>query len=285
MMNKWYYTLIRLLLSVFTASLLLHPTVWAAGAAPANIRKHVREAVTQLRALPLEHREAALAEIAGLLYSDSGNSVYSRKIKSETVEIRRGTKVVEKVKIPYTPILQGACFVDSKGRVHNFYATLDKKKGNDQLIQRWKMAKLNIYKAGKEAVLAEFEAELQDMHTERGIYFLKQMNPSLRAALFAEVLGLLYHDDGREVYTGKPAYSTISGIRVPYKSYRSGAKFVDAHGNRHSIAEVREKANAQSKAWRTWWPGVKLNLHCAGEKRIFAAFEQEISAMKKQARK
>lgn len=263
------------------------PTVCAAEKInePPAIRQYVRNAATHLKGLPLALREAALAEISGLLYSDSGNSVYSSKTKSETVEIRRGTKVVEKVKVPYKPIQQGARFVDSKGDVHDFYATINKLKGNDQLTQRWKLAKLYIYKAGKNAVLAEFEKELEDMHTQRGIYFLKQMAPELRAALFAEVLGLLFHTDGREVYTGKPAYSTISGRRVPYKAYRSGAQFVDAEGNTHGIAEVREKANSQGKAWRTWWPGVKLNLHCAGESRIFAAFKDEITAMKQHARK
>lgn len=276
-------TLLFLLLGFQAAFLPVHAAEKAD--VPPSIRPYVRKAATHLKGLPLAQREAALAEISGLLYSDSGNSVYGSKTKGETVEIRRGTKVIEKEKVPYTPIRQGARFVDSKGNVHDFYATIGKLKGNDQLTQRWKLAKLNIYKAGKDAVLAEFESELKDMHTQRGIYFLKQMAPELRAALFAEVLGLLFHDDGRDVYTGKPAYSTISGYRVPYKAYRKGAKYIDAEGNTHGIAEVREEAHTHGKAWRTWWPGVKLNLHCAGESRIFAAFEDEISAMKRHARK
>lgn len=73
--------------------------------------------------------------------------------------------------------------------------------------------------------------------------------------------------------------------RVPYPEYREGAKFVDAQGKVHGIAEVRAAANERGKAWRTWWPGVKLNMHRAGQDAILAPFKAEIKAMKEEANK
>lgn len=83
---------------------------------------------------------------------------------------------------------------------------------------------------------------------------------------------------------GGRCIATIGGERVPYPEYREGAKFVDAQGKVHGIAEVRAAANERGKARRTWWPGVKLNMHRAGQDAIFAPFKAEIKAMKEEAK-
>lgn len=255
----------------------------AAGAAPVNVKEHTRQVSSCLRKMPRAQRDAVLAEKRGLLFMENGSSAYSSKKGSEVVEVTQRGKVVEKVRVPFYYVQQGAKFIGGDGKLYDFYAA---RRGNTAQKQDvWKLAKLHIYRAGNEAAFASFADELQELEVQRGIYFLRQMPPVLRQALFAEVLGLLYLEGGQNAYTGKTKYSTISGERVPYPEYRSGAKYRDALGNEQSIAQVRAEENERGKAWRTWWPGVKLNMHRAGQKRILAPFKAEIKAMREHTTK
>lgn len=255
----------------------------AAGAAPVNVKEHTRQVNICLRKMPRAQREAVLAEMRGLLFMENGSSAYSSKRGSELVEVSQRGKVVEKVRVPFNYVQQGAKFIGCDGKLYDFYAA---RRGNAALKQDvWKQAKLHIYRAGNEAAFEAFAEELQELEVQRGVYFLRQMTPVLRQALFAEVLGLLYLDGGQDAYTGKTKYSTISGERVPYPEYRNGARFMDAQGNEQGIAEARAAENERGKAWRTWWPGVKLNMHRAGQKPILAPFRAEIKAMREHTRK
>lgn len=251
----------------------------AAGAAPVNVKEHTRQVNICLRKMQRAQREAVLAEMRGLLFMENGSSAYSSKRGSELVEVRQRGKV----RVPFNYVQQGAKFIGGDGKLYDFYAA---RRGNAALKQDvWKQAKLHIYRAGNEAAFEAFAEELQELEVQRGVYFLRQMTPVLRQALFAEVLGLLYLDGGQDAYTGKTKYSTISGERVPYPEYRNGARFMDAQGNEQGIAEARAAENERGKAWRTWWPGVKLNMHRAGQKPILAPFRAEIKAMREHTRK
>ena len=255
----------------------------APGSAPVNVKEHTRQVNSCMRKMPRAQREAVLAEMRGLLFMENGSSAYSSKRGSETVEVRQRGKVVEKVRVPFNYVQQGAKYIGGDGKLYDFYAA---RRGNAALKQDvWKQAKLHIYRAGNEAAFEPFAEELQELEVQRGIYFLRQMTPVLRQALFAEMLGLLYLDGGQDAYTGKTKYSTISGERVPYPEYRNGARFMDAQGNEQGIAQVRAEENERGKAWRTWWPGVKLNMHRAGQKPILAPFRAEIKAMREHASK
>ena len=256
---------------------------WAKESIPVNVREHTQKATSFLRQLPRAQREAALAEMRGLLFMEDGNSAYSSRTGSETVEVRQGRKVIGKTKVPFRYVQQGAKFIGTDGKLYDYYAAQRSDGGRKR--EAWKQAKLHIYRAGTDAAFIAFAEELKALEVQRGIYFLKQMRPELRAALFAEVLGLLYLDNGGDAYTGQTCYSTIGGERVPYQGYREGAKFVDAQGKAHSIAQVRAEENERGKAWRTWWPGVKLNMHRAGQDAILAPFKAEIKAMKEHAAK
>ncbi len=271
----------RLLLILMGGMMLVR--VIAGAAVPVNVREHTQKVTSYLRQMPRAQREAALAEMKGLLFMENGSSAYSSKKGSETVEVKQGRKVIGKAKVPFRHVHQGAKFIGTDGKLYDFYAAQRSDKGRK--TDAWKQAKLHIYRAGADAAFTSFAEELRELEVQRGRYFLKQMSPELRAALFAEVLGLLYLEDGRDAYTGRTLYSTIGGERVPYPEYREGAKFVDAQGKVHGIAEVRAAANERGKAWRTWWPGVKLNMHRAGQDAILAPFKAEIKAMKEYANK
>ena len=264
----------RRLLLILMAGMMLVGLI-AGAAVPVNVREHTQKVTSYLRQMPRAQREAALAEMKGLLFMENGSSAYSSKKGSE--------KVIGKAKVPFRHVHQGAKFIGTDGKLYDFYAAQRSDKGRK--TDAWKQAKLHIYRAGADAAFTSFAEELRELEVQRGRYFLKQMSPELRAALFAEVLGLLYLEDGRDAYTGRTLYSTIGGERVPYPEYREGAKFVDAQGKVHGIAEVRAAANERGKAWRTWWPGVKLNMHRAGQDAILAPFKAEIKAMKEYANK
>lgn len=250
----------------------------AAGAVPVNVKEHTRQVNSCLRKMARVQRDALLAEVRGLLFMENGSSAYSSKKGSELVEVKQRGKVVEKVRVPFFTVQQGAKFIGGDGKLYDFHSA--RRGGSAQKQDVWKLAKLHIYRAGNEAAFEAFAEELQELEVQRGIYFLRQMPPVLRQALFAEVLGLLYLEGGQDAYTGKTKYSTISGERVPYPEYRSGAKYRDAQGNEQGIAEARAAENERGRAWRTWWPGVKLNMHRAGQKPIMAPFKTEIKAMR-----
>lgn len=255
----------------------------ARAAVPVNVREQAQKAASSLRQMPRVQREAALAEMKGLLFMENGSGAYSSKTGSETVEVRQGRKAIGKAKAPFRHVHQGAKFIGTDGKLYDFYAA--QRSGKGRKTDAWKQAKLHIHRAGAEAAFASFAEDLRELEVQRGIYFLRQMSPELRAALFAEVLGLLYLEDGRDAYTGKTLYTTIGGERVPYSEYREGARFADAQGKAHGIAQVRADADARGKAWRTWWPGVKLNMRRAGQEAILAPFKAEIKAMKGHAKK
>lgn len=250
---------------------------------PVNVEQYARSATNSLRKLPRVTREAALAEMSMLLFMPDGSDAYSSKMGSDTVEVRQGSKVMGKTRVPYRYVTQGAQFIGTDGQLYDYYAAQRSVGSSAHKKDAWKQAKLYIYRAGKDAVSSRFQDELKEMEVQRGIYFLNQMSPELRAALFAEVLGLLFLEDGSDAFTGKILYSTICGERVPYRAYRSGAMFVDAQGQERSIDQVRKAENDRGKAWRTWWPGVKLNIHHAGQEAIFAPFRKEIRAMEEYA--
>lgn len=251
-------------------------------AAPVNVKEYAREAAKSIRTLSKLTREAWLAQQRELLFCEDGQSAYTGRIASEEVNIKRGNRT-EIHRNTYKEVRREAVFIGSDGKLYNFRAVCDQHSKDERKANKWKAAGFYTTRAGQKAALAPFTEEMQILEVQRGIYFLRQMRPELRAALFAEVLGLLYLEDGKDAYTGKTCYSTIGGERVPYPEYRKGAKFVDAQGKVHSIEQVREDENARGKAWRTWWPGVKLNIHRAGQGTIFAPFMVEINAMKKQA--
>ncbi len=249
---------------------------------PVNVKEHTRKATGKLKQLPRVTREAALAEISGLLFMHDGRKAYSSKTSSERIPIMHKGKVTGETRIPNRSVFKGAVFVGSDGKVYDFYAALP---DTDAQRQAWKQAKLHIYHAGKDVILKRFEDERRELEIQRAIYFLRQMEPELRQALFAEMMGLLYLEGGTEAYTGEVLYSTIDGERVPYQGYRKGARFRDSMGSSRSIEQVRSEASKRGKAWRTWWPGVKLHIHHVGHKEIFAAFKDEIQAMRKHAGK
>lgn len=254
----------------------------AESAAPVNVKEYAREAGKHLRALPKVAREALLAQQRELLFCEDGQSAYTGKTGTEKVTVRQGKKT-EIRRNNFREVRREAVFIGSDGQLYNFRAVCDQHGKDGRKAEKWKAAGFYITLAGQKAALAPFEEDLQALEVQRGIYFLRQMRPELRAALFAEALGLLYLEDGRDAYTGKTRYTTIGGERVPYPEYREGAKFVDAQGKVHGIAQVRADEAARGKAWRTWWPGVKLNMHRAGQDAIFAPFKAEITAMQERA--
>ncbi len=248
-----------------------------------NIKEETRKATNYLKKLKREEREAALAEMAGLLYMEDGSNAYTKEKGRDKVEVKVGKKVVEKVSVPHRRVKQGALFVGSDGRVYNFYAALPQSSTNPHKRETWKLAKLYMYRAGKQAVSARFADNLAEMEVRRGIHFLQQMSPELRQALFAEALNLLFMDDGKSGYTGRTLHSTINGERVPFQEPRSGARFMDAQGVKRGFSQVRDEANKHGKAWHTWWPGVKLHMHHVGQEKILAPFAEEIQSMHKHA--
>lgn len=253
-------------------------------AIPVNVKEYTREVEKNLRALPKVSQEAMLALQRELLFCDDGRSPYTGATGSEKVTIKWGRQE-KKHEMSFKEVRREALFIGSDGQLYNYRTVCDQHGKDSKKATKWKTARFYINRAGQKAALAPFAKVMHEMEVRRGIYFLKQMNPELRQALFAEVLGLLYLDDGQDAYTGKTRYSTIGGERVPYPEYRAGAKFIDAQGKVHGIAEVRAEANARGKAWRTWWPGVKLNAYRAGQEAIFAPFKAEIEAMREYARK
>lgn len=274
----------RLLLILMAGMMLGGISAGAEESIPVNVREYVREAGKNLRGLPKMTREAWLAQQRGLLFCEDGRSPYTGATGSEKVTIKRGKKV-ETHRNSFKEVRREAVFIGTDGKLYNFRAVCDQHSKDARKADKWKAAGFYASRAGEKAALASFAEELQALEVQRGIYFLKQMSPELRAALFAEVLGLLYLDNGGDAYTGRTLYSTIGGERVPYPEYREGARFVDAQGKAHSIAQVRAEENERGKAWRTWWPGVKLNMHRAGQDAILAPFKAEIKAMKEYANK
>lgn len=274
----------RLLLILMGGMMLGGISAGAEESIPVNVREYVREAGKNLRGLPKVTREAWLAQQRGLLFCEDGRSPYTGKSGTEKVTIKRGRKE-ETHRNSFKEVRREAVFIGSDGQLYNFRAVCDQHSKDARKADKWKAAGFYTSRAGEKAALAAFAEELRELEVQRGRYFLKQMSPELRAALFAEVLGLLYLDNGGDAYTGRTLYSTIGGERVPYPEYREGARFVDAQGKAHSIAQVRAEENERGKAWRTWWPGVKLNMHRAGQDAILAPFKAEIKAMKEYANK
>ncbi len=254
-------------------------------ATPGNVKSYARKAGNSLRNLSREQREAIFAEARGLLFMSNGTDAYKKTTSSDLVEIKKGKKVIERTRVPFRQVNQGAQFIGSDGKLYDFFATIAHHNQSPRATQLWKQAKLYIYRAGQKAAFASFADDLEAMEVQRGIYFLRQMPPELRGALFAEMLGLLYLENGREAYTGVTKYTTISGERVPYQGIHKGTKFVDAMGTVHDFERVRSEENSRGQSWRTWWPGVKLNIHRAGQDKIFTPFEEEIKAMREHASK
>lgn len=268
--------LLFLLLAAFAAS-------GADETTSVNVKEDARKAAANLRQLTRQQREAAIAEIRGLLFMPDDSSAYSSKTGSDKVEVKQGGKSKGKTTVPYRNVRQGAQFIGTDGKLYDFYAAQRSAGSSARKKEAWKQAKLYIYRAGQKAAFSAFEDELTALEVQRSIYFLQQMSPELRASMFAEVLGLLYLDNGQDPYTGKTLYNTISGEKVPYQECRNGVRFVDAQGVSHTMVEAREVEKSQGKPWRTWWFGVKLGIHRVGHEAIFAPFEAEIQAMREHA--
>ena len=250
---------------------------------PVNVREYTREVGRNLRALPKVTREAWLAQRRELLFCEDGSSPHTGRSGSEKVTIRRGGKV-ETRRNYFKEVRREAVFIGSDGQVYNFRAICDQHGKDVRRAEKWKAAGFYAGLVGPETALTAFAQEVRELEVQQGRYFLKQMSPELRAALFAEMLGLLYLEDGQDAYTGRTLYSTIGGERVPYPEYRDGAKFVDTQGKVYSIAQVRAQGNERERAWRTWWFGAKLAMHRVGQDAIFEPFMAEIQAMREQAK-
>ncbi len=256
----------------------------AESSAPVNVKENVRKASANLKLLSREQREAALAEVYGLLFMPDGKkAAYSSKTSYQKVEhTDRNGRIRESV--PFHRVSSGACFVGADGKLYDFYAALPARDGASQKKKEaWNLAKLYIYRAGKGAVQPRFEAELAEMEAQRAVHFLRQMTPALRQSLFAEMLDMLYTEDGSKPYTGEERLETISGVKVPYRRVSRSARFVDAEGLSHSYYGVKDEVRAKDNSWYTWWGGVKLALHRLGKEKIFTPFKEEIRAMKEHA--
>ncbi len=247
---------------------------------PVNVKETLRKAVASLKLLNREQREAALAEVYGLLFMPDGRSAYSSKTSYQTLVVKERTGSV-RGRVPFRVVAQGAQFVGSEGKLYDFYAALPERGGTARKKEAWKQAKLYIHLAGKEAVKERFAEELALMEVQRAIGFLRRMSPALRQSLFAELLDLLYTDNGSLAFTGETREERIAGENVPYNRVARSAMYLDAQGNPRSYYGVKDEARAEGNAWTSWWSGVKLAIHHHGMERIFAPFREEIKAMQK----
>ncbi len=128
-----------------------------------------------------------------------------------------------------------------------------------------------------------FAEELEEMEVQRAICFLRRLSPELRQSLFAEMLDLLYTEDGAEACTGETREESIAGEKVPYRRVKRNAMYLNAEGEPCGYYSVKDAEKAKAPAWYTWWSGVKLAIHHVGQERVFAPFMDEIRAMRKHA--
>ncbi len=252
-------------------------------ALPVNVKESTRKAAAQLNILSRVQREAALSEIFGLLFMPDGKGAYSSKTSYQKLTVKDRKNGTKRESIPFHHVSPGAQFVGSDGKLYDFYAALPQRGSSSKKKEAWNQAKLHIHHAGRQAVRERYSAELEELEVQRAIHCLRQMSPQLRQSLFAEMLDMLYTEDGKNPYTGETREESISGEKVPYRRVQRSAKFLDAEGNPCGYYSVKDAVRAKDNTWYTWWGGVKLAIHHVGQEKIFAPFMEEIRAMKRHA--
>ncbi len=249
-----------------------------ADAQSADMKLSAQKAAKWLRKSPKRQREASLAEMAGLLFMEKEGYAYSGN-GSEVVEVRRGGAVVERVHVPFDTVKGGARFIGSDGKLYDYYeigphASRKKSATNEA----WKMGKLYTYRADKENVFPFFARELADLENKRSIYLLQRMPARYRQAMFAEILHLLYMEDGSPAYDGTSQTYDFYGKRIAYESFKRGAQYLGADGKVWDYFEVWEPEKGERIFY---WDCVKLCIRNQGYDKIFAPFREEIEAMEK----
>ncbi len=110
---------------------------------------------------------------------------------------------------------------------------------------------------------------------QRGIAAIKKLPKMYREALLAEVVGLLYMDDGSNAYSNAIGTDKVQGEKITYRTPRSDAKFIGSDGKVYHFGTfAREKK--KKPQWESNWKQAKLYIHHAGKDAVMQAFDEQI---------
>ncbi len=267
----------RLFLSLISALALLAvltplPLVAQSG----NTKALARESMRDLQRLGLRQREALIAEMYCLLFKEGAGSPFNGH-GSENVDLKRRGKVVRTVNIPYRAVERGTCFIGSNGAVYDFYETGPHARNSDpQARELWLQAKASLHLAGKQRVAPFLKKQIKDLEVRRAVHLLKQMPPVYRQALFAELYGLCYMENGANAHATMGSYE-LEGEHKSHKAVSRGALFLDAEGRAHDF----------HRTYATEYPGRAYHWECVkfcffhGHHEMFIPFKEELTAMQK----
>ncbi len=267
-MTRWlFYPLIFILFSLTGAV-----------AQTNNQNDYVSKAKTYLNGFSLEQRQGIFAELNSLLFTADGSAHSSKNTLNEYISLKENGKTVKKINVPFHRANSNAIFVTSKGDIANYRQIITANQSIPNGSDNWTQAKLYIHLAGKEAVFALFNEEIKAMELARSHHFIKSMSPEVRYAFFAEVLGLLYFNDGAFPYHVGSYYTVINNEKVSFSKVKTGAQFIAPDGKNHNFYSVISIRDTSVKD-KMYWTNSKLHLQHLGEKQVFKPFTKEIQSM------
>ncbi len=235
-----------------------------------------RESMRDLQRLSMRQREALIAEMYKLLFREGAGSPFEG-YGSEDVHLKKQGKIVRTVNVPYRAVVRGACFVASNGALYDYYATGPHARDNDPRARElWLQSKATLHLAGTERVEPYLRKQIKDLEIRRAVYLLEQMPPVYRQALFAELLGLCYMENGGDAHADTVVYE-LEGERMSHKAVKAGARFLDAEGVSHDF----------HRTYATEHPGKSYHWECVkfcylhGHMEMFSPFKVELAAMRK----
>lgn len=229
-----------------------------------------RKGAAAMKALNKGMREAIIAEKLALLFSENGRPAYSGALAN--------TKDTNK---HYFLVLTGARFVGSDGTVKEYEQFLPA--GRDR--KKLPASAAKVYKAmealGDEAILAAFADEATALCKEAAKYHLMQLDSTMRAAVLADMAGLLTLPNGASPYKGE-SVNNVNGTLTPLtlRTVANKTKFFDAKGAMHDYASTIRKGDAEMRRWRSRMQA----LWCAqliGNDDVLELFADEVAEIRR----
>ncbi len=248
------------------------PAVAQAG----NPKVLIRESMHDLQRLGVRQREAFIAEMYNLLFMEGAGSPFNGQ-GSENVDVIKRGKVVRTVNIPYRAVVRGACFIGSNGTLYDYYETGPHARDSDPRVRElWLQAKRSFHLAGKQRMAPHLAKQIKELETRRAVHLLGLMPPLYRQALFAELYGLCYMENGTDAHAATADYE-LEGEHISHKAVKAGAQFLDAEGIAHDFHRTH-RAEHPGRSYH--WECVKF-CYLHGHMEAFTPFREEVEAMRK----
>lgn len=223
-------------------------------------KKLLSQAVSALKSLPKQAREAFIVEELGLSYLPNG---------------QKGVSYNSYLKAYVTP--RGALYMDATGKERDWKSSY-----SQVPLSKWSPAKRLIKQVGQEEVFSSLSGDITRLlhGTVKGI--LKSMPPDLRDAWLCKEGGLLYNRNGKAALLPECSGKSATNIKFAFRGASDDMLFVNSAGNELSYGDAR--ARNQWSVWEYRILVINMCVDLVGRDEILSDYEKQLNRLR-QARR